>query len=266
MLNFLINKYGEDKLNTMTKYPSILTYHKMDGKGVLTEELSENKVFDENDKVYITEKIDGTNIRIICSSNNDYIIGTRNEFLYAKGDRIINHKREIVDSILSSVYLPAITDFTLGRPVCIIYGEVYGGRITAKSKEYTIDKSLGFRVFDVARYTLDEMEEILTQSIKQILSWREHGNHNFLDVTSLKTFCINRGLPLVPYLSDGNNGIEIPKDLDSSFKWLQNFKNTSAGINAHGKAEGIVIRNNDRSMIRKLRFEDYEKCKRKGGF
>src|SRR6188768_1972097 len=69
-------------LNTATKYPSIPTYHKFGEKGRLTEEL--NVIF--KGAVIGTEKIDGTNTRIILPPGNDYIIGSREELLFSGGD------------------------------------------------------------------------------------------------------------------------------------------------------------------------------------
>lgn len=59
-----MNKYFQrylSYLNSMTKYPSIPTYHKLNEKGILTAE--RNVIFDE--PVFATEKIDGTNARIL---------------------------------------------------------------------------------------------------------------------------------------------------------------------------------------------------------
>ena len=97
-LDEMIEKYGLEKINSMTKYPSILTYHKIGDKGILQPELTDGTKFDE--EVYVTEKVDGTNTRIIVSGC-DYIIGSREDLLYAKGDRIINHSMSIVDTVKS---------------------------------------------------------------------------------------------------------------------------------------------------------------------
>ena len=45
------------KLNSITKYPSIPTYHKIGEKGVLEDEV----VSFGSDKIILTEKVDGTN-------------------------------------------------------------------------------------------------------------------------------------------------------------------------------------------------------------
>ena len=39
-LKQLIEKYGKNKINSLTKYPSILTLHELGGKGKLTDILT----------------------------------------------------------------------------------------------------------------------------------------------------------------------------------------------------------------------------------
>lgn len=255
-LNEIMNKYGIDKLNTLTKYPSILTYHNLGEKGSLLESLVEDKDFSSYEECYITEKIDGTNARIIYDGN-DYIIGSREELLYAKGDRfgnpqlnIVNTIKDVADRIVSSSF----GGFKIHDGIIVLYGEVYGGNVTQASKQYTVDKTFGFRIFDVANIDLNILEE----PIDKISSWREHGGQGFIDVNTLKEFRKYYELETVPYISV-ISGNDIPKDRISTYKFLQSFSNTKAGINYNGKAEGIVIRSFDRGFIRKIRFEDYEK-------
>lgn len=78
----------------MTKYPSILTYHKLGEKGKLLDEVQ--VPFDQ--PAILAEKIDGVNSRIIIFPDGLYIIGSREELLYAKGDLIGNpqYKKPII--------------------------------------------------------------------------------------------------------------------------------------------------------------------------
>ncbi|KKK85253.1 hypothetical protein LCGC14_2775160 [marine sediment metagenome] len=147
-----------DKLNTATKYPSIPTYHKLGDRGRLTEEL--NVDFGDDD-VVVTEKIDGTNARIVCfvpssldsDSAASYLIGSRKELLFASGDLLHNPSNCIVETVR-----PFADDFVEGVewPNCavqqnlavrVIYGEVYGARIQKGGGNYRSDVS--FRLFDV---------------------------------------------------------------------------------------------------------------------
>ncbi len=112
-INDLISKFGIEKLNSLTKYPSILTYHTMGDRGMLQEELSEGAAFTY--PTYVTEKIDGTNSRIVLDFTGDYLVGSRENFLTAKFDRISNPALGIVDAVRDfadtlSVNLPCNVD------------------------------------------------------------------------------------------------------------------------------------------------------------
>lgn len=82
MIKDLIQEFGKEKINTLTKYPSILTLHKLGEKGRLTNELTTPV---EGEIMYATEKIDGTNVRIICYGT-EYLIGSREFILHHCGD------------------------------------------------------------------------------------------------------------------------------------------------------------------------------------
>jgi hypothetical protein len=56
-----IGQVDLDKLNSMTKYPSILTYHALGDKGVLQETVQ----IPFEGRIIGTEKVDGTNARLI---------------------------------------------------------------------------------------------------------------------------------------------------------------------------------------------------------
>ena len=51
------------KLNSATKYPSILTYHELGDRGRLKETVQ--VPFVEGQEIFVTEKIDGANGRIV---------------------------------------------------------------------------------------------------------------------------------------------------------------------------------------------------------
>ena len=94
------------KLNSATKYPPIPTYHKLGDKGKLQEDSIDFASPKENvvdvfhpQRVIATEKIDGTNGRIVFSKEQGYFIGSREELLYAKGDLIVNPTLNIVETL-----------------------------------------------------------------------------------------------------------------------------------------------------------------------
>ncbi len=59
MLKGLVEKYGKEKVNILTKYPSILTLHKFGDRGRFTDEITTNV---DGETLYASEKIDGTNV------------------------------------------------------------------------------------------------------------------------------------------------------------------------------------------------------------
>jgi len=250
LLNEIIQKYGFEKLNSATKYPSISTYHKIGDRGRLVEELNIESEAPLGGNLQITEKIDGTNARIIIYGD-DYIIGSREELIYAKGDRVKNDKLRIVEALKENAdqlgYSPE-------HSIMVLYGEVYGGKITKASKQYTNDESISFRMFDAAYVPIN----IFDKSLDEISTWRQNGGQDFAGNLLLFKLASDAGFKVVPTL-DHLRFEQLPKDRRSVYKLLQQHKTTKAGIDIDGKSEGIIVRNIDRSFIRKIRFEEYEK-------
>ena len=78
-MKFDLKTVDLSKINSLTKYPSIPTYHKLDPKnGSLLEE-----ALNFQGTLIATEKVDGTNARIICLPDGNYLLGSREELLYA---------------------------------------------------------------------------------------------------------------------------------------------------------------------------------------
>lgn len=278
MYNYIISLYGLRKLNTLTKYPSILTYHNLGEKGSLVNTLVEDISFD-NKHVFVTEKIDGTNSRIIAFTNNDgevydYLIGSREDFLFACGDRIVNPTLGIVDTV--KTFAETLVLFTKDNvphrlppnSICCFYGETYGGNING-SKHYTKNKTYGFRLFDMWHMKMNDAKEILENDVEQISSWREHNGQPYVDVSKLKEYADMFEVSTVPYIKE-IIGTEIGTTLSDVYEWLLEFRKSNAtlDINYTGDAlaEGVVVRTYDRSLIRKIRFEDYERTKKRNGF
>lgn len=232
-----------DKLNSLTKYPSILTYHVMGERGILKNEVQ--IPFDS--PAILTEKIDGVNGRIIVFPDGLYIIGSREELLYAKGDLIGNPQLGIVEALK-----PVADGLAPADVLTVYYLEVYGGHTTKGSKQYTGTKAVGYRLFDVAE--MPNSNEIMELPIEKIAAWRDQGGQKFWDNLSL----LEASMPLVPGL-----GCEwIPTDVKETHDWMKTtISQTYAALDssAVGRPEGIVARTPDRSKIAKLRFEDYER-------
>jgi len=254
MLKELIAKYGKQKINSLTKYPSILTLHRFGEKGRLTNEVTTDL---QGETLFATEKIDGTNVRILCFGD-EYLLGSREFILHHSDDLFFDPAHGIVEGIKDlQVKIPK----DLPR-LTVIFGELFGGKVSSNSKNYGMDK-LGFRVFDVAVY--DDLS-ILDQSLEEISRWRERETDNgilygqsFLPKDVLETHSIYWDLvPSVPFQVAGMSHREILDSLKLSLPKT----NVALSDSAQLKPEGVILRNNDRSKIVKLRFEDYERTLR----
>ena len=240
-----------DNLNSMTKYPSIETYHHM-SNGVITEECDPVPC-----EALFTEKVDGTNARIILMPNADFFIGSREELLYACGDRIINPKEKIVETVLPTAKLAVKLGERIPGSVMVMFGEVYGHRIGRGWKNYTLKEGTGFRLFDVA--VVSDWEEVLQKSRSDISTWRKRGGQEWLSEDRLRELSETLDVQLTKRLSL----VPPPESHSETLEWLKvSIPETHAKIDsgANGKPEGIVVRSSDRSYIRKIRFEDYRRA------
>jgi hypothetical protein len=240
-------------INSATKYPSIQTYHALGQKGRLTEEATP---FDG--KVVLTEKINGSNSRIIVDGDGDYLIGSREELLYAKGDRVYPQKppeqKCIVEALLGlAETLPSQNP----DGATVYYLETFGGKIGASAKEYTGGDSVGFRVFDIALIP----SGVLAGSRGDAASWRENGDQEWLIEDELHMAVDSLLVGLTPRLGTVD-GWSLPTTTESMHQWLKDaLPRTYLTLDdgAKGEAEGIVLRTLDRSVIAKARFADYRR-------
>lgn len=254
-------------INSLTKYPPIETYHKLDPtNGNLLEEPMK---FDG--KVIVTEKVDGTNARVIVFENGDFIIGSREELLYAKGDRVVNPTLGIVEAVLPTAEALADKAFRIdvAFPPTVFYFEAFGGGIGSNWKQYTKQKTLtGVRLFDVAEFP--EYTEQVSWPREKIASWRERGGQRFVDSTSLQGISSLFGLELVPTLFHMDPAL-LPVSVEGMLKFMK--EQVEAGGSActlsddagAGKVEGMVLRTLDRKTIAKARLEDYGRTLRRRG-
>jgi hypothetical protein len=257
------------KLNSMTKYPSILTYHKLGKKGSLLEE--RNEAFDSSDtdgtEAIVTEKVDGTNSRIIILPENisdrEFILGSREDLLYAHGDLIGNPALGIVDAlkdiskeIVDKLFYSSSRFFMTDDKVLTLYLETYGGKnITKASKQYTSNREVGYRLFDASVVNYYEKSSL---DVPDISLWRQKGGQTFLQEKAFRELAESAGLEFTPRLYT----TFLPDTIEETHEWLKRtLPKTQVALdeNAGGKPEGVVVRNKDRSKIAKIRFEDYER-------
>ncbi|WP_424892359.1 RNA ligase family protein [Streptomyces sp. XH2] len=241
-----------ESLNSATKYPSILTFHERAPKGgVLLDTATSFK-----GDVVLTEKVDGTNARIIVFPDGFYVIGSREELLHARGDLIANPKEGVVDA------LRAVAD-GLSAPdsdVRVLYLEVYGGKIGPNARQYTGQGRTGFRMFDAATIP----EDILQRTPAEVSAWRERGGQAFWGEKQLRGLSAWEGIELTPRLglipaAEVPTGIEAMRDF-----LISRLPETQVALDADGgrRPEGIVLRTPDRTVIAKARLADYEKTLR----
>lgn len=254
MLKNLILQHGKQKINSLTKYPSILTLHKLGQKGRLTSELTTDI---QGETMYATEKIDGTNVRIICLGD-EYLLGSREFILHHNHDLYFDPAQGIVEGIKElKINIPIDS-----QQLTVIYGELFGGKVSANSKQYGTDK-LGFRVFDIAVFS---DLSILEQSLEDISRWRERETEDGIiyGQTFLTKDVLDTYAPLfdiVPAVSFDLGDLSHRTVLDNLRHFIPQT-NVPLSELAHKKPEGIVLRNNDRSKIVKIRFDDYERTLR----
>jgi hypothetical protein len=241
------------RLNSLTKYPSIPTYHALGEKGRLTPALNVEFTSD----IHVTEKVDGTNARLICTPEG-VLIGSREDLLWATGDLIHNPALGIVDTLRD--FAQKLRDHTFAGAIVVFYGEVYGHGVGAAAKQYASQGNRGFRLFDVCLLQEDLVSDMLARPTEQIAAWRERNGQTFASVSACDELAAQLGCARVP--APGVYSSDVwPRDLFDARDFLNGFAESKAGLDgsALGKAEGIVARTADRSQIAKLRFEDYQR-------
>jgi hypothetical protein len=243
------------KLNSLTKYPSIPTYHTIGDKGVFTDEH-----LDLTGPLIVTEKVDGVNARILLLPDGDYILGTREEFVYAKGDRIGNPAEGVLEHVkaIAERISTIMTDVPI---LTVVFGELYGHGIGRNGREYG-NKSTGFRVFDVMTMDQAEAANALAMPREKIASWRQHGHQPFIARRNLDMWCHAVELDMVPVITEVGS---LPTGHEDVLHWLTNtLSRTLCGLdpNVNGQCEGVVVRSADRKQIAKIRFQDYQRTLR----
>lgn len=256
MFNQWVTADQINNLNSATKYPSILTYHELDPKGNLTDQVQ----VPFTGEVILTEKIDGTNTRVILFPDGDFVIGSKEELLYARGDRILNGTLGIVENVIS------VAESLPHSPghVTVFYLETYGGNING-FKQYTRQRQFSTMVFDVADFSLRLFGELMEMPRSQVASWRDHGNQPFLPWHMVDSLCVNTETTCVPMLGFMDS---MPEGVEETHEFMRNWfpirqdrAVTYAELdNQPGWTEGIVARSADRKTIAKLRFESYIKA------
>lgn len=248
----LFRSLSLDKLNSLTKYPSIPTFHAMGQKGRLTPEAVP---FDG--PVIATEKVDGTNTRVLVAPDGSYVVGSREELLHHRGDLCWNPSQGIVSALrdLLAQFLPGS-----GEALQVWFGETYGGKIGRNASQYTVDRArTGFRVFDLLRIDWRELEQMMAWELRQIAGWRDAGGQTFVAEGDLETSVAAADFELTPRLARLDNLPEGIGEMNDLLRRLLPQTLVALDAEARGVPEGIVFRAPDRSVIAKARYEDYRR-------
>lgn len=246
------------RINSATKYPSILTYH---GVNPENGSLLENQVIVFDDMVFATEKLDGANARIILLPDL-FIIGSRTELLTAQGDVVQNPAENIVDAVYFHAMKAGAMLGADPEQMLVLYGEVYGSKTQRSWKKYGAGLP-SFRLFDAAFVPC----ETLTWPRERIAAWRDNDGQRFLDMEMLGSMAGEVDIPLVPEVKVFDP-TELPRSLqgmrDLLGQWAPGTRAAiDQGAAVPGAAEGLVLRTADRRYIAKARFEDYDRTLRK---
>lgn len=242
-----------DKLNSATKYPSIPTYHQMGELGILGD------VYVQFPKgpLLITEKVDGTNGRVVVTPTGDWFIGSREELIYARNDRIRNPEMGLVAALAPWAASRSLAPYC-GDEATIVtfYFEVFGHKSTNAWKQYAkAGSEPQIRLFDIQRVGTN----VLGWSRQEIAGWRERHTTGFLRESELGSIAHGLHTLCTPRLGSVFLD-EMPTGVEETQSWLQTFTQSRvADEHGLGRSEGVVIRMADRQRIAKLRFADYNR-------
>jgi hypothetical protein len=250
---FDIRRVDLGKLNSMTKYPSILTYHLLGDKGMLQERVQ----VPFEGRVLGTEKVDGTNTRLIFCPDGAALVGSREDLLWERRDLIGNPAMGIVEAVRELVR-GHFAERCATNAVAVYFLEVFGRGIGAAAKNYTKEGRVGFRLFDVA--FVENYDEMLTWPPEKIAHWRDTGGQRYVDADRLAGIAQEIGVEPVPALFDTDVSA-LPTEMEATYQFLLRHESTRCKLDdgAAGVPEGVVVRSPDRSRIAKIRREDYER-------
>jgi len=212
-----------------------------------------------------TEKVDGANARIVRMPDNSYIIGSREEWLHAKGDLIFNPDYGIVDTLrgIANVRICSSSLYSTKDPIEVYFFEIFGGRTGGKvAKQYTSDtKAYGWRLLDAFHLTHDKFSEVMDMAPEKISGWRERGGQPFLHEDQLQDIAKQFPLELTPRIPID----QVPTGHQEVLDWMkERLPETQCRLDpgAGGKPEGLVVRTRDRKKIAKIKYRDYERTLR----
>ena len=293
LLDEIVTKYGFDKLNTLTYYPSILDFHNIENNKAIDKLSIANyqpiPPRPDNMKVVIKELINGDIIRII-SIDNDFFIGNKTDIIHARGDRIILDAKIVpMYKALSSFFGSNMTN---NERLMVLYAVIYNTNLYNGPDELQCVLIEGFTL---------KLEDVISlcrdNNIEQIQEWVNTLHQPFWSINTLNKFGNACNIEPLPVLEETTLNT-IPTKIEDMKKWLNKYKQSSLKIevqheqikkptlddiiqNTESKdinniskeddidflfskenkifapSKGIVIRALDRSYIRKININNY---------
>lgn len=138
------------------EYPKIETLFARDGKFVVDTSAPKRPVFASINKWHVTEKIDGTNIRVIMTPDSEITIGGRTDRANIPGDLVATLLRLYIPEKMREVLWGPLLEQNGGelpeeslRPTITIFGEGYGAGIQKGGELRAKERGKNFRAFDV---------------------------------------------------------------------------------------------------------------------
>ena len=257
-----------DRLESVTRWPSIPNLHTFHWK---TGEVEPNIHLRKGVQYTVSEKIDGTNIRIGILSDRTWFLGTRNRIIAMSECGITDDANGAISwfkKVAPLQIIPGLQNFSLRSNLAaiVIYGELYGGNIQRGRKIYGGD-DVDFRIF--AMKSFPGLNRLMVLPPENTASLREGWA---LGETEFKPFTRMAHTPFssVPLIKTVDAG-DIPLTPRGTYEWLKDIlgEETHAPLGEGGnrRPEGVVLYRIGEigPQVFKVRLEDYEKILRKRG-
>lgn len=246
MKGILDHRVVLENLNSLTKFPSIPTLHQMGERGVLSDETAAGfrQLLAAPELLVATEKVDGTNCRVLCFCDGTFLVGSREELLWYSEDLIFNPVLHVVEEVRR--YREEIESFILNDApdgLVVLYLEVYGHGIGKNGREYSRTEDFrSLRLFDVAFWQGKSWWKIVSDgetTTEQLALRRDRGAQPFLSWDTVRAMAEQLQISSV-------DERELPPEglaMSEVFDWVRfQPKSTAVIDDAPGRPEGVVLR------------------------
>lgn len=243
-MNTLVRLADLGRLHARTAYPLIPSYHPPDPD---TGDLGDVMTKPAGD-VIATELLDGVTCRVVLFADGSYLIGNPLRWLYASGDVVGDAAHGMVTAVRPLAAKLSAAAGVEPDTVLVVYGELFGGKTPAAAR-YTGRKEVGYRTTDVARLALNDEDSEVT----------------FLPEKELLAFASEHGLQLVPRVArfPARDLPTKPSGVLTLMEELLPGSRCRLDADADDSPAGLIVRSPDRSWAAALRFDDYQRAKKR---